>query len=79
MKRGVVFVAVVAFIALILYCVRYASAPVSTFSVYDTTYEEAVSADAYIVRSETVYKAPSHGTFYTSIREGARVGNNRRI
>ena len=79
MKKGAILIAIAAFVALVYYCISYVRAPVSTMSAYSMTHEEAVIADAYIVRDETVYSAPASGTFYSSAVEGVRVGRNRRI
>ena len=79
MKKIAAFIGIAAAFALIYYCIRYVQSPVSTLAAYSVTHEETVSCDAYIVRNETVYAAPSDGTFYSYAREGSRVGKNRSL
>ena len=79
MKRLITLISIVAFCALIYYCISYIQAPVSTISAQNVTREEIVRGDAFIVRDETVYTASSGGTVYSYAREGARVGKDRRV
>lgn len=78
-KKAAVIVAVGALLVLVYYCIQYVQSPVSTTPAYSMTYEDTAEADAFIVRDETVYEAPSGGTFYSYEREGARVGRNRAL
>lgn len=78
-KRYAAIIAAVAFLVLIYYCIQYVQSPVATTAAYSMTYEDVASADAFIVREETVYEAPADGTFYSYEREGARVGKNRAL
>ena len=79
MKKGGILTVVLALVALVYYCISYATSPVKTMSLYSVTYEETAEANAYIVRDEAVYYAPASGTFYSSSAEGVRVGKNRKI
>ncbi len=79
MKRLVTVISIIAFFALLYYCVSYMQAPVSTISATSVTKEKVIDGDAFIVRNETVYTAPGGGTVYSYAREGARVGKDRRV
>ncbi len=79
MKRLITIISIIAFLALVYYCVSYIQAPVSTISATSVTREKIVEGDAFIVRNETVYTANAEGTVYSYAREGARVGRDRRI
>ncbi len=79
MKKAITAILIVAFLALIYYCVSYMQAPVSTISAVAVTREEIIEADAFLVRKETVYTAKSGGTVYSYAGEGVRVGKDRKI
>ncbi len=79
MKKLVTIIAIASAAALVYYCVRYIQSPVSTMAAYSVVHEQVINADAYIVRDETVYNAPTGGTFYSYTREGARVGKDRTL
>lgn len=80
MKKGSIFViAGVILAAVVFYGVRYVRAPIGTQTLQMVTREERFPGEAYIVRDEIVYTAPTTGTLYSYTDEGARVGKNRLI
>ncbi len=79
MKKVITAILAATICAFVYFCISYVQAPVSTISAYNVTYEEVVNGDAFIVRKETIYTAERDGTAYSFAREGARVGNSRRI
>ncbi len=79
MKKVITILSAVAVFALIYYCIRYVQAPVSTVTATAITREEVFEGEAYIVRDEVVYTSTASGTVYSYAKEGARVGNNRKV
>lgn len=79
MKKVITVVLAAALCAFAYFLISYVQAPVSTISAYSVTIENVVEGNAFIVRKENVYTAEQGGTAYSFAREGARVGNNRRI
>ncbi len=79
MKKMITILSAVAVFALIYYCIRYVQAPVSTVTANTITREEVIKGEAYIVRDEKIYQASMSGTVYSYAKEGARVGNNRKV
>lgn len=79
MKKVIAVILAAALCTFGYFVISYVQTPVSTISAHSVTVEEIVSGDAFIVRKETVYTADRDGTAYSYAREGARVGNNRRI
>ncbi|MBQ8637068.1 MAG: HlyD family efflux transporter periplasmic adaptor subunit [Clostridia bacterium] len=79
MKKVITVVLAAAFCTFVYFVISYVQAPVSTISAYSVNLEEIVEGNAFIVRKETVYTAEQGGRPYSYAREGARVGNSRRI
>lgn len=79
MKKVITVVLAAAFCTFVYFVISYVQAPVSTISAYSVNLEEIVEGNAFIVRKETVYTADQGGRAYSYAREGARVGNSRRI
>lgn len=79
MKKSIIIIIIAVVTVICVYAAKYLDKPVETVSARVTEYEESTTADAYLVREESVYTAEKSGTFYTYESEGARVGKNRLI
>lgn len=79
MKKSIVITVIAVITVVCVYAAKYLDKPVATTIARVTEYEESTTAEAYLVREESVYTAEKSGTFYTYEDEGARVGKNRLI
>lgn len=75
-KRGITIILSITLLVVIFYGYRYLQIPVKTQVAMITEHEDVISADAYVVRKETVYKADTTGTLYNYVSEGARVSKS---
>lgn len=79
MKKTIILMILIVVGVVAFYGVRYMKTPVTTEQAVRIKYEEVISGEAYIVKSETLHTAPIDGTFYKYAVDGNRVGKNRRI
>lgn len=79
MKKSFIVIIILAVAAAVFYGVRYVKSPVDTQAAFLTTYEDKISAKAYIVKDEEVYRAETAGTVYSYEAENSRVGKSRKI
>ena len=74
MKKFFIVVISLVIIMITCYGIGYIVSPVTSIKLEEYEHEIAVkSPQAYIVRDEAFFMAPSAGTFYSSIPEGERV------
>ena len=72
------FIAVISLVIVMITCygIGYVISPVSSIKLEEYEHEISINCpQAYIVRDETIFMAPSAGTFYSNIPEGERVSN----
>lgn len=79
MKKSAIIILVISIFAVIFYGMRYLKTSDETMIAKATTKESVIHAEGTIVYSESVYKSPNEGTFYSFTEEGARVGKDRSI
>lgn len=79
MKKFFVIVFCIVVAAIIGYGVKYAVTPVDTVDAVIINEEKSISTEGVIVREEQVYYAPSAGTAYNNVTEGARVAKDSLI
>lgn len=74
MKKFFIFVISLVIIMITCYGIGYVVSPVSSIKLEEYEHEISIKCpQAYIVRDETIFTAPSAGIFYSSIPEGERV------
>ncbi len=80
MKRGSIYFFIgIVLAAAVFYGVRYVRTPIDTQEIRVAKREESFAGQAYIIRNESVYSAPTAGTIYHYAAEGARVSKNSLI
>lgn len=78
-RKGILILFFLVAAVAVFYGVRYLRRPVNTQTVKIAQHLDRITAEAYFVRTEHVYRADKNGTFYSTETEGARVGKQRQI